>query len=249
VLWYAQRNRYDLVYLTAYPKQTALIRLLEDYGFFQTLERNNQELVFEKPIGHGVLKALAGESAIEATRRAYPRFMDGSSIRKFIVPIRPPYHAKLFPEVANLSDGTVSEATGKPGNTIRKVYICHASTTQMRPGDLLFFYMTKSGTHASQSLTTVGVVETVRLTGDPKEVRRWTAKRSVFSDAELNDWVNEGRSLKVIDFLLIGHLVPTLPLDMMTSNGIMSGWPQTITQLSEAAYRKLKPNLKLGFKF
>ena len=49
-----------------------------------------------------------------------------------------------------------------PGNTIRKVYLCRAKTTRIRPGDLLFFYLSKHGEYAAaQSITTVGVVEQV----------------------------------------------------------------------------------------
>jgi hypothetical protein len=47
-----------------------------------------------------------------------------------------------------------------PGNTIRKVYLCRAKTTLLRPGDILFFYMSKDESYAaSQSITTVGVAE------------------------------------------------------------------------------------------
>jgi ribosomal protein S18 acetylase RimI-like enzyme len=248
-LWHAQRNNYDLVYLTAYAKQEALIRLLEDYGFSRTLKIKNDELVFEKPIGHGAVAITIGESVLDAAHHNYPRFVDGSSVRKFVVPIRPHYHAKLFPEVANLPKGTVPAATGRPGNTIKKVYLCRSPSCQLRPGDLIFFYMTKSNSYGSQSLTSVGVVENVRLSGDLQEVRRWTAKRSVFSDIELRELVQEVEPLKIIDFLLIGHLGPTIPLELMTHSSILQSWPQSITQLQEEAYQTLKPHLNLGFDF
>lgn len=54
-LWYAQRNKYDLVYLTAYAKQEPLIRLLEEYGFSQTLKIKNDEL------GFGLIKSTIQE--------------------------------------------------------------------------------------------------------------------------------------------------------------------------------------------
>ncbi len=37
VLWFAQRNKYDLTYVTAYPKHAFLIDLLDYYGFRQTI--------------------------------------------------------------------------------------------------------------------------------------------------------------------------------------------------------------------
>jgi ribosomal protein S18 acetylase RimI-like enzyme len=246
-LWHVQRNKYDLVYLTAYAKQEPLIRLLEDYGFSQTLKIKNGELVFEKPVGHGPITLMKGESVLNAAHRNYPRFIDGPSVRKFVVPIKPQYHAKLFPE--NLPADAVTGATGRPGNTIRKVYLCRAPSCQLQPGDLIFFYMTKSHSCGSQSLTSVGVVENVRLSGNLEEVRRWTAKRSVFSDVELRDLVREARPLKIIDFLLIGHLGPTVPLTLMTHNDILRSWPQSITQIEEEAYQTLKPHLNLDFHF
>lgn len=140
-------------------------------------------------------------------------------------------------------------ATGRPGNTIRKVYLCRAQSGQMRSGDLIFFYMTRSDSHGSQSLTSVGVIEDVRLSGDLEQVRVWTAKRSVFSDVELQQLVAGPDPLKVIDFLLIGHLGPSIPLDLLTNNGVLQSWPQSIARLPESAYRRLKPHLNLGFDF
>lgn len=249
-LWYAQRNGYDLTYLTVFPRQEALIRLIEEYGFVRTKGLSNGEQVYEKVVKHGPLTPAARQTMLEAVRANYPRFGDGPTVRKFVVPIEQPYHAKLFPEVTAPATGTPGIVGGKPGNTIRKVYICHAPSNQLRPGDLLFFYMMKKrGSYGSQSLTSVGVVESVRSTYDVNDVRRWTARRSVFSDAELSGWVSGPRALKVIDFLLIGHLEPTIPLSQMMSENVLRGWPQSITQLYAPAYARLKPMLNLGFEF
>lgn len=249
VLWFVQRNEYDLTYLTVFPKQEALIRLIEEYGFRKTLDLANGELVYEKVVKHGPLKPASGQKVLDAVRENYPRFSDNQTVRKFVVPIDPPYHVKLFPEVTAPAAGTPGVVGGKPGNTIKKVYICHAPSNQLRAGDLLFFYMMKGKTYGSQSLTSVGIVESVRTTYDVEEVRRWTAKRSVFSDAELSSWVQGPTALKVIDFLLIGHLEPTLPLNLLMSENVLKGWPQSITQLQLTAYSRLKPLLNLGFAF
>lgn len=248
ILWHAQRNAYDLAYLTVYPKHPALIRLIEEYGFHQTLTLAKGELVYEKVVRHGVLTPPSGQAALDVARENYPRFTDGPTVGKFVVPIDPGYHAKLFPEVTAPATGSAGIG-GKPGNTIKKVYICHAATNQLKAGDLLFFYMLKSKSYGSQSLTSVGVVESVRATYEVDEVRRWTAKRSVFSDTELGSWVMGPRPLKVIDFLLIGHLEPIIPLSLLNDESVLIGWPQSITGLSPAAYRNLKPLLNLGFTF
>ena len=173
MLWFAQRNNYDLAYLTTFPKHEFLVDLLLYYGFENTSRLDNGELVLEKPIVLGRLPCVPTGDVFEFDRMHYPRFYDGGDIRKFCVPIRADYHRRLFPEIAFgrelplfpkdefgpiLAHG--QERT--PGNTIRKVYLCRAKTTRIRPGDLLFFYLSKHGEYAAaQSITTVGVVEQV----------------------------------------------------------------------------------------
>ena len=137
-----------------------------------------------------------------------------------------------------------------PGNTIRKVYLCRAVTTRLRPGDLIFFYMSKDEQYEfSQSITTVGVVEQVTNVCDTEELVRQTARRSVFSAQALDDMkASPSSPVKMIDFLLIGHSETPVPLDLILEEGIFSGRPpQSIAQLSDEQYRKLRPHLRLGF--
>ena len=239
VLWHAQRNGYDTVYVTAFPKQKELIRLLEEYGFFGSSVAANGERLFEKMIIHGAPTLFPGEDVLVGAHRIYPRYFDDPTIRKFVVPIWPNYHAKLFPEAAMNSEAT-AQSTGKPGNTIKKVYLCNSPNNQLRAGDLVFFYMTKSGSKFSQTIATLGVVESVQIASNTGDVRRLTAKRSVFLDEELVDWVESKKSVKVIDFLLISHIDPAIPLKAAIKNGALSSHPQSIVQLSEKAYDLLK---------
>lgn len=188
-----------------------------------------------------------GISALDLDRRHYPRFIDTADVRKFVVPIREPYLRKLFPEVGHAVGVASSE---KVGNTIRKVYLCRAMAGGMRPGDILLFYMSKGGGYGSQCMTSLGVVEQVRLSSKPDQIIGWTAKRSVYSAEELTEKVRERPApLKIIDFLLIGHIEPALPLDRLIHEGILRAAPQSIGQLVEARYLKLKPLLRLGFEF
>jgi hypothetical protein len=67
-----------------------------------------------------------------------------------------------------------------PGNTIRKVYLCRAKITLLRPGDLVFFYMSKDEAYvASQSITTVGVVEQVANVMSAEELLKHVLPRTV----------------------------------------------------------------------
>jgi GNAT superfamily N-acetyltransferase len=260
VLWFAQRNSYDVVYLTAYPKHAFLIDLLVYYGFSETKRLENGELVLEKVIAKGALPPIIGD-VLTFDRQKYPRFVDGADVRKFCVPIWPGYHHRLFPEIAfarelplfpsdefSLTRPQGEERT--PGNTIRKVYLCRAKITRLRPGDLLFFYMSKNDEYAaSQSITTVGIVEQVTNLVTVDDLIRHTAKRSVFAAEDLSAMQPSNSSpVKVIDFLLAGHAEPPIPVKTLVGEGIFSGRPpQSIAELGEDRYRVLKGHVQLGY--
>ena len=262
VLWFAQRNNYDLVYLTVLPKHSFLIDLLNYYGFQQTKTIDGGELVMEKRLIKGALPTLT-ENALEFDRIHYPRFHDGNSIRKFCVPIQPNYHRRLFPEIAFGTELPLFPRKifglmlyrgpeRKPGNTIRKVYLCRAKTTRLRPGDLLFFYMSKDPNYAaSQSLTTIGIVEQVVDVTEADDLIRLTAKRSVFSAEELRGMNASSNSpIKLIDFLLVGHIEPAIQLKtLLRTDVFVNHPPQSITEMTESRYLVLRPHLSLGFAF
>ena len=260
VLWFAQHNQYDLAYITAFPKQAFLIDLLLAYGFKHTKTLANEELMLEKTFVNGPLPAVSAD-VFGSDRGHYPRFFDGPGVRKFCVPIQPDYHRRLFPEIAFVAElplfpsSTFSPmlahgSARTPGNTIRKVYLCRAKITRLRPGDLVFFYMSKDEAYAaSQSITTVGVVEQVANVTSAEELIKQTAKRSVFSAKDLSGMAPSSVSpVKMIDFLLVGHSQPSVPLATLVAAGIFHGRPpQSIAELSEERYAVLKALLQLGF--
>jgi hypothetical protein len=262
VLWFALLNSYDLAYVTAFPKHAFLIDLLKYYGFRETRRMVNGEVVLEKTILKGPLPPLVGE-ALDFDREHYPRFHDGPIIQKFCVPIRPDYHRRLFPEIAFGTELPLfpTETFGPilsrgedrtPGNTIRKVYLCRAKITRIRPGDLLFFYQSKDDNYAaSQSITTIGIAEQILDVTTADDLIRLTAKRSVFSAEEIRGMqATTASPVKVIDFILVGHSRPTVPLNTLVGIGIfINRPPQSIAQLSEERYEELKPFLQLGFRF
>jgi N-acetylglutamate synthase-like GNAT family acetyltransferase len=196
VLWHAQSNKYDVVYLTAFEKHTALITLLEKFGFKKTYTNRAGEAVFEKAMLHSEIEINEEISVLDLDRLIYPRIFDGPSVRKFIVPIRPNYHKILFPEIAYaaplpLFGGSRREdlisSTGRadrtPGNTIRKVYLCRSPNTNLRAGDIILFYQSKDQDFAnSQSVTTLGVVEEVSEFSDLNALSQHVAKLSFFED-------------------------------------------------------------------
>jgi GNAT superfamily N-acetyltransferase/predicted nucleic acid-binding protein len=260
ILWYAQQNSYDLAYITAFPKHAFLIELLKYYGFQETRTLENGELVLEKPFLNGPLADLS-QPPYDFDRLNYPRFHDGAAVAKFCVPIQADYHRRLFPEIAFGQELPLfpTEKFGPilsrgqsrlPGNTIRKVYLCRAKTNRICAGDLLFFYMSKDERlAASQSLTTVSVAEQVITVTNTDDLIRLTAKRSVFSASEMHDMdTSPSNPVKVIDFLLVGHIQPPIGLSTLVTSGAFSRHPpQSIAQLPEERYQALKPLIQLGF--
>jgi hypothetical protein len=260
VLWFGQHNRYDLAYVTAFPKQAFLIDLLFAYGFKHTKTLANGELMLEKAFANGTLPAVSAD-VLGFDRGHYPRFFDGPRVHKFCVPIQPDYHRRLFPEIAfgvelplfpssAFSPMLAHGPARTPGNTIRKVYLCRAKITRLRPGDLVFFYMSKDEAYAaSQCITTVGVVEQIGNGTSADELIRQTAKRSVFSVDDLTGMAASPQSpVKMIDFLLVGHSQPPVPVPTLVSASIFNGRPpQSIAELSEEQYAALKALLQLGF--
>jgi ribosomal protein S18 acetylase RimI-like enzyme len=258
-LWFGQVNAFDLVYLTTKADQTALIGLLEYYGFHHT-HSVGDEMVFEKPLSRDRLVMPPGEKDVFLISRTnYPRFVVGPPAKVFCVPIQGDYHQKLFPELAFEkplplfpSERRLATASGTrtPGNTIRKVYLSRAQTSSIAPGDILLFYHSKApNLAASQSITSVGIAERVSQTHDLEELIRLTAKRSVFSERELTGWIDASPSpVKVIDFLLVGHLDPPVPLRTLIAEGVFTGRPpQSITALSPDRFTPIRRRLALGF--
>jgi ribosomal protein S18 acetylase RimI-like enzyme len=261
VLWFAQANRYDVVYVTAYPKHDFLIALLQTFGFKATRTAANGELTLERPMHlEAAVELPPATEPLNHDLEVYPRYYDGMSVGKFIVPIQWQYHITLFPEIAEASplplfpnDRFVVEADvgadRTPGNTIRKVYICRAQTRKLKPGSILLFYLSKCGMTRSQHATSIGVVEQTQLAESLTELMRAVGRRSVYTQQDLAAMNPRDNSpILIIDFLLVGHLEPAVSLPALVSHGVLSSRPpQSITSVDEAAYVKLKSNSKISF--
>lgn len=262
-LWFAQTNKYDAVYVTAFADKDDLRHLFEYYGFQITGRQDNGELVLEKVLRKGPLQVDPQSDILDFDRAIYPRFYDGARVAKYCVPIQGSYHRKLFPEISFAKPlplfagaGLARERTANPhqertpGNTIRKVYLSRAQARGLKAGDLLLFYLSRDKKlEASQSITTIGIVEQWRESLSLDDLIRMTAKRSVFSQVELAQLQNLRASpVKVIDFLLAGHLSPPIHLDLLLKRGVFNRRPpQSIAEIDNHSYQRLRPHLKLEF--
>lgn len=253
--WFAQINKYDLVYLTTYKSQPALIDLLEYYGFKHTETKADGELIYEKFFSAAPLLPTVGMSIFDFDRINYPRFVTGGGVRAFGVPIKEAYHDTLYPDLRNPRQADLFESIGigggpkRPGNTIRKVYLCRAQSTLGSPGSLLMFYKGKSQHAPSQALTAIGIFEECSLAASTRELMLLTGGRSVYSEAELNEWkATRERPVKVINYLLAAYIEPAISLDELKTLGIIPGHPpQSIFELDQTHLATLLARMNLGF--
>ncbi len=253
-LWYAQSNAYDLAYLTTYREQTALINLLEYYGFENTATKDDGELIYERVFSSSKLIQKVGLSVFECNRKNYPRFITSEDVRAFGIPIQEDWHDILYPDLRNpnQSDFFKDAATAglkRPGNTIRKVYLCRASSNLGDPGSILFFYKSKSVESPSQALTAVGILEEVDVANSTKELIQLTGGRSVYSEVQIKEWQAESKPVKVINFLLVGYIEPPIELHELKRINVVKGkqHPRSIYELKGNRLRKILDRLDLGF--
>lgn len=217
---YALKNKLKEVYLTHFIKgNDYLVELIREYGFLHVGRNINGEDVFLKNLEpkKSLLKnKFESKGPIEIAKKFYPHFYDGEEVKKFIVPIRPEYHHRLFVDYKRRQT-TLSEFSGEfiiEGNAIKKAYICN-SVRKLNPGDILFFYKSKD-----QELTTIGIVEKAFIDQQKDEVIKTVGKRTVYTTEEIGKITEKKRNL-VILFIMISHLPNTLKLDDLITNNIL----------------------------
>ncbi|HEY8264916.1 MAG TPA: GNAT family N-acetyltransferase [Methyloceanibacter sp.] len=255
VFWFAQANKYDLVYITTYKSQTALIDLLEYFGFKHTRTKVDGEMIYEKSFSRAALPTVDGVSNFDLDRLNYPRFVAGPSVRAFGVPIKEEYHDTLYPDLRNPIQAELFELPGggsgpkRAGNTIRKVYLCRAKSGLGPPGSLLLFYKGKSKDPPSQAFTAVGVFEDWSEAKSTKDLMHLTGGRSVYSETQLIGWAaTAARPVKVINYLLAAYIEPAISLEELRTLGVVpSHPPQSIFELSGTHIDALLRRMNLWF--
>lgn len=255
VLWYAQRNGYDLAYLTTYEDQVALMELLEYYGFRNAGENANGEYIYERDFSAAALASLEGKTDFEQARENYPRFVVDDGTLGFGIPIKEGYHDTLYPDLyrpiqADLFGGASrAETITRPGNTIRKVYLCRAQSKLGPAGSLLFFYKSTSKNPPSQAITALGVLESVTLAESTKDLMQLTGGRSVYSEEQLDEWeATSEHPVKVINYLLVSYIDPAVSIDELRTMGVIKGHPQqSIYKLSHELIDGLVERANLEF--
>jgi predicted nucleic acid-binding protein len=224
------------VYLTHFIQpDDRLIELITEYGFRHVGTNSRGEAIYMKQLFPEPTEAK-GLSPFDITKLYYPSYYDGADVKKFIVPILPQYHSRLF---TNYKDRQIelAESAGYfivEGNTIRKAYICNSRIKRTAQGDLILFYVSER-----RQLISVGIVEAA-FGGlqDYRGIIKLVGKRTVYSVKEIQS-IAKKPSL-VILFWQYWHLRQPLSYLRLKGMGILKGPPRSIMQISEEEYSLIK---------
>lgn len=214
VFEHVKENNFGSIYLTIFSDKEGLIWLLKQFGFEKEAEKNNGELVMTKKCIY-TNEAKRSYSSWDVNKKFGPKAIKFDNSKKFIVPIRPKWHRDLFPDVDKSLTPQQSfgfEEGGYPfGNAIRKAYLCKSNIRKLRQGDIIYFYLS----HTKKAITTIGVIENVRVSDDPEEIYEFVHERTVYSIEDMEKMAREEeilailfrKCLKVDDFISYNDLL------------------------------------------
>jgi len=244
---YCIKNNISEIYLTHFveDEEDQLIELISEYGFIGTARIKHDdgriEEIFVKDLipPRDLLKSL---KPLIVSKKYYPNFYDGIYVNKFIVPIYPQYHDKLFadfPERQPLEEESLGEFIVE-GNAITKAYLSHSPIKKLGPGDILIFYKTSP----QQYITSIGVVESIFPgMSDSDQILNIVAKRTVFTKKEIEEM---GKPILIILFRHHFHFKNYFTLAALKEAGIIAGPPQSISQISHENYMRLKDKVGIN---
>jgi len=238
---YCIDNHIFEIYLTHFRKENdGLIHLIENYGFESVgfLKKNNEEVFIKKFIP--LEKELP---PVEMSKKYYPSFKDDQKIRKFLIPIQPEFHERLFPDYEKrqmkLTDYSEINA---PGNAIKKAYLSYSRIKKMRAGDIILFYRSKD----QKAVISLGIVDQKPFhTDDLELLLRFVGKRSVYSHPELKTWTEK----PVFIILFRHHLNLPKPLDISFLRDHSIPVPQTISEINHKQYMAIKEGGEIDERF
>lgn len=233
----AVHQRIQYVYVTTYEKQKALIYLLEKFGFIK-----HSDFVNNVGINEDVyLKSLHRNKQVGNDGVSLHPFFR-LNCNKFVIPIQPEYYKSLFKD-GNLREQTLFDKEDYgleeiQGNTIIKAYISNSQITNLKPGDLLFFYSSRK----YKSIEPIGVLIEHKRISDFDELWNLVKSKTVYKQSTLKKWLEERKKLTVTIFRLAQYLQPVVSFNDIKKMNSYAGKFQTITKLSEEDFNVLIKN-------
>jgi len=232
----ALKNDISEIYLTLFSKDNdRLIELITEFGFFSYGKKINGESIYLKKL-RGNQFDVAALCPLEFNKIFYPSFYDGPDVKKFIIPIQPEFHVRLFTDYPKRQSG-LFEHNGdfySEGNSIKKAYITRTKSKNIHPGDILLFYRSVK----DQAITTLGVVDEFHTgISDNETIIGLVAKRTVYSQEELE--IKE-KPVSVILFKFHFHFPNPIDFKELIREKLIKAAPQSISKLENENYQRIK---------
>jgi predicted nucleic acid-binding protein len=225
---HATTNFCESVWITTKAHQVSLIEMLIDFGFVENGTNDQGDLVYVKQ--HPKMPPFISFEPVDYHIKYSPHFQGGAQIGKFIVPIKPPYHEQLFPDINDQQLRLPVINRPLPGNAIKQAYLCNSNTNQIKSGDVLLFYRSQD-THLC---TTIGIVESADRLADPDIILEKVLKRTVYTKEEVYEICKKGAL--VILFRLQGHFPAPVSNKQLKDFGII-GPIQTIRRINHQQFQ------------
>ncbi|HEV2316578.1 MAG TPA: GNAT family N-acetyltransferase [Thermoplasmata archaeon] len=236
---YGWRNSLPECFATVFPKHQDLVALFSSFGFRPAGQTLLGEVVLAKPLTTPA--AQPASPSISESFRYFPALLDGPGVRKFLVPVRPEWHFRLFPEfdpdaaqrkLEYYGGGDALHRLSPAGNAIKKAYLCHSPTRRVRPGDLLLFYRSQD----VRRVTHLGAAEEVRVCRTQEEVVDLVGNRTVLPKQVLEELCSE--TVLALLFWDAGAVTAREPTGTALGEGVSSP-PQSIIEVPDETYRRL----------
>ncbi len=229
LLWtifeHARTNEFDSVFVEAFDHEVEIVQLFECFGF---TERGRTGRAGEMVLGKLLHPDTVGMhlEPLEFNVTYGPGALRPD--RVFLVPILPHWHRDLFPVADDSGQLSLYEGVTDQGNAIRKAYVCHSGSRQLRPGDTLIFLRTRE----RRMVNVVGVVEATLRSSDPTAVLAFTGRRTVYKPAEIGEMCSR-REVLAIRFRLDRVLDTPITPDELIERRVMARSPQSIQQVND----------------
>ena len=234
---FAIQKGIDEIYLTHFSKTNdELVDLIEQFGFHKVAVKKtvkgDEDVFVKRTISDRKLEPIT-----LIAKEFYPSFYDGEQVNKFIVPIWPEYHARLFPDYGT-RQLSLLEYGGDllaEGNAITKAYLGHPRVKKMSDGDILLFYRSR----VESGITALGVIEDVYYDiASSDDVIRIVGKRTVFDRAGINEMTES--PVTIIKFRFHFYLKDRLNPNDLQEIGISTTALQSILQINHENYLQIK---------
>lgn len=240
---YAIRNECEEVYLTHLTTSNdQLVDLLASYGFRQAgMNSRGESILLKETLPSR--ESLRVVSPAVVSQEYYPSFCDSKKVGKYIIPIRPEYHQRLFVDYPDRQT-TLGEHIGEfivEGNTIKKAYLCNSKNRTMSRGDLILFYRSVD----LRQLTSIGVVESVYRLRSLETTVKLVQRRTVYSIDEIRRMLR--KPTLVILFNWHFHLPQPVSAKRLNALGIFV--PQSIVKITDPQYEEIKRQSNIDRRF